>query len=189
MPTNSAGPSFCDLERGAPAASAFAAECDAKQSLQQKRGVLQRLKLDIPAPSVPSTSGAPSPNDTVKPELSTRPGSHKGVYEAESKEDARPRRRAWCWKWRWRWACPFALPDLQWIPGNLNRLRLRPVLRCAISAWFSLLLVLFHRSQHVLGTASFLILIATFLSPPSDPFVAVLEREIVVQLAVSGTYA
>ncbi|KAH8105047.1 hypothetical protein DFH11DRAFT_1864282 [Phellopilus nigrolimitatus] len=209
MSTYSAGPSFCDLERGAPATSAFAAECDAKQSLQQKRGVLQRLKLDIPAASVPSTSGAPSPNDTVKPEACTRPGSHKGVYEAESNE-ARRRRRAWCWKWRWRWRwrCPFALPDLQWIPGNLNRLRLRPVLRCAISAWFSLLLVLFHRSQHVLGTASFLILIgmnvlffiseccyiyafepATFLSPPSDPFVAVLEREIVVQLAVSGTYA
>lgn len=39
------------------------------------------------------------------------------------------------------------------------------------------------------GTADFLILIVSFLAPPSDPFLAVLEREVLILLFVSITWA
>ncbi|KAF8123857.1 hypothetical protein EV363DRAFT_1587054 [Boletus edulis] len=69
-------------------------------------------------------------------------------------------------------------PPLQWIPANWSWSKWKPVLRSAVAAWISLLLFLIPTTLNVMGQAAFLIIIASFLSPPSDPFIAVLQREL-----------
>ncbi|KAH7923390.1 hypothetical protein BV22DRAFT_1196761 [Leucogyrophana mollusca] len=59
--------------------------------------------------------------------------------------------------------------SLQWIPANSTWSKWKPVIRSALAAWVAVVLF-----------ASFLIIIASFLSPPSDPFIAVLERELAI---------
>ncbi|KAF9499221.1 hypothetical protein BDN71DRAFT_1384411 [Pleurotus eryngii] len=67
--------------------------------------------------------------------------------------------------------------SLQWIPANWTWSKIKPVIRCAAAAWICTVLFLIPRVEIFMGQASFLILIASFLSPPSDPFMSVLERE------------
>ncbi|KAJ8489973.1 hypothetical protein ONZ45_g13364 [Pleurotus djamor] len=66
---------------------------------------------------------------------------------------------------------------------------MKPVIRCAVAAWAGTVLFLIPRVEIFMGQASFLILIASFLSPPSDPFMSVLERELIILLFVATAWA
>ncbi|KAG9311166.1 hypothetical protein JVU11DRAFT_8233 [Chiua virens] len=78
-------------------------------------------------------------------------------------------------------------PSLQWVPANCTWSKWKPVLRSALAAWIGLLLFLIPTTLNTMGQASFLIIIASFLSPPSDPFIAVLQRELgILIFAASG---
>lgn len=76
-----------------------------------------------------------------------------------------------------------------WIPANWTWSKLKPVIRCALAGWVSVLLMVIQPVLRTMGQAGFLIIIAAFLSPPSDPFIANLERELVLLLFVSMAYA
>ncbi|RDB29703.1 Uncharacterized protein C57A7.05 [Hypsizygus marmoreus] len=82
---------------------------------------------------------------------------------------------------RSRWKLP---ESLGWIPANWQWTKLKPALRCAIAAWLGAVLFVIPAVETVLGQAAFLILIASVLSPPSDPFIAVLEREVLIMVCV-----
>ncbi|KAJ7581095.1 hypothetical protein C8J56DRAFT_256925 [Mycena floridula] len=85
---------------------------------------------------------------------------------------------------------PFQLPSqLQWILTNWTWSKLKPAIRCAIAAWISAVLFLIPKVEIFMGQASFLILITSFMSPPSDPFMAVLEREILIISLVTISWA
>ncbi|OAX35889.1 hypothetical protein K503DRAFT_827545 [Rhizopogon vinicolor AM-OR11-026] len=70
--------------------------------------------------------------------------------------------------------------SLQWIPANSTWSKWKPVIRSALAAWITVVIFLVPRTENLLGQAAFLIIIASFLSPPSDPFMAVLERELII---------
>ncbi|KAF7322544.1 hypothetical protein HMN09_00032900 [Mycena chlorophos] len=78
--------------------------------------------------------------------------------------------------------------SLQWVPDNFTWAQVKPVWRCAVAAWISGLLFLVPRIERVMGNAGFLILITAFMSPPADPFLAVLERELSILLFVTATW-
>ncbi|KAI9437333.1 hypothetical protein H4582DRAFT_2111932 [Lactarius indigo] len=79
----------------------------------------------------------------------------------------------------------FELPSyLHWIVDNWRWSKWKPAIRCAVSEWASLLLLIIDPSRRVMGQASFLILVAGMLSPPGDPFVTNTEREIIILLCV-----
>ncbi|KAI6026427.1 hypothetical protein BKA83DRAFT_4243292 [Pisolithus microcarpus] len=71
---------------------------------------------------------------------------------------------------------------LQWVSANWTWSRWKPALRSAVSAWVALVIFVIPSVENVLGQAAFLILIASFLSAPSDPLVAVVERECIILL-------
>lgn len=51
----------------------------------------------------------------------------------------------------------FKLPSsLQWVPANFTWSKVKPVIRCAISAWVSLLLVIIPQTSKFLGQVSML---------------------------------
>ncbi|EJF58526.1 hypothetical protein DICSQDRAFT_66814 [Dichomitus squalens LYAD-421 SS1] len=79
--------------------------------------------------------------------------------------------------------------DLSWIPPNLTWSKFKPVIRCAVVCWVSALLMIIRRTAALMGTASFLILIAAFLDTPHDPFLAVLEREVIFLTLVCAAWA
>ncbi|KAF9446717.1 hypothetical protein P691DRAFT_776668 [Macrolepiota fuliginosa MF-IS2] len=84
----------------------------------------------------------------------------------------------------------FRVPkSLEWIPKNWTWSKIKPVIRCAVVAWVSMLLFIIPSVERVMGQASFLILIAAFFSPPNDPFVAVLEREFLILSFVTLAWA
>ncbi|KAI9457691.1 hypothetical protein HD554DRAFT_2141770, partial [Boletus coccyginus] len=75
-------------------------------------------------------------------------------------------------------------PTLQWIPANWSWSKWKPVIRSALSAWIGLLLFLIPTTLNVMGQVS---PFPSFLSPPSDPFIAVLQRELgILSFAASG---
>ncbi|KAL0959307.1 hypothetical protein HGRIS_014571 [Hohenbuehelia grisea] len=74
------------------------------------------------------------------------------------------------------------LPDLRWITANCSWSKIKPALRCAVAAWAGTVLFVIPSVEIFMGQASFLILIVAFLSPPSDPFMSVLEREFLLIL-------
>ncbi|KAF8186290.1 hypothetical protein BJ912DRAFT_852397 [Pholiota molesta] len=76
-----------------------------------------------------------------------------------------------------------------WVSRNLTWTQIKPVIRCALVAWISTVLFVIPAVERKMGTASFLILVAALLSPPSDPFIAVLEREILIVLFVNLAWA
>ncbi|KAI6044608.1 hypothetical protein EDC04DRAFT_2561114 [Pisolithus marmoratus] len=78
---------------------------------------------------------------------------------------------------------------LQWVSTNWTWSKWKPALRSAVSAWVCLVIFVIPTVENVLGQAGFLILIASFLSAPSDPFVAVIERECIVLLFVGLGWA
>ncbi|KAF8811417.1 hypothetical protein BYT27DRAFT_7336184 [Phlegmacium glaucopus] len=77
----------------------------------------------------------------------------------------------------------------EWIEKNWNWSKLKPVIRCTVVGWVSVVLFVIPRVEIFLGQASFLILLAAFFSPPGDPFISVLEREILILLFVSIAWA
>ncbi|KAG6918461.1 hypothetical protein DXG01_014088 [Tephrocybe rancida] len=89
-------------------------------------------------------------------------------------------------KKKWKWTAP-AIPA--WIPANLTASKIKAPIRCAIAAWLALLLFVIPPVQLFFGQASFLILVASVISPPSDPFLSVLERELLIMLFVSLSWA
>ncbi|KAG6862124.1 hypothetical protein C0995_005936 [Termitomyces sp. Mi166 len=100
--------------------------------------------------------------------------------EDGAKEASKEKRRSHKWK----------TPSLmQWIPTNFKYSKLKPVIRCAVAAWLALVLFIIPPVQIFFGQASFLILIASVLSPPSDPFLSVLEREVLIMLFASLSWA
>ncbi|KAF7295393.1 hypothetical protein MIND_01078900 [Mycena indigotica] len=129
-----------------------------------------------PLPATEEDSGPPSSESTRstsadKPEPS--PGSPGNVVTAP----------------RIRWPS-----SLQWVPDNFFWAQVKPVIRCAIAAWISTVLFLIPPVEAMMGQAGFLIIIGdkllvAFMSPPSDPFMAVLEREFMILLFVTATWA
>ncbi|KAJ6597201.1 hypothetical protein DFH09DRAFT_113905 [Mycena vulgaris] len=79
--------------------------------------------------------------------------------------------------------------SLQWVPDNLTWAKIKPTIRSAVAAWLSTVLFLIPKVELFLGQASFLIMITSFMSPPSDPFMAVLEREGTILLFVTASWA
>ncbi|KAE9392227.1 hypothetical protein BT96DRAFT_924850 [Gymnopus androsaceus JB14] len=77
---------------------------------------------------------------------------------------------------------------LSWIPANWTWPKIRITLRCAVAAWVSSVLFVIPAVQVWIGQASFLLLIAAFLAPPSDPFLAVLERELLIIIFLTATW-
>ncbi|KAG2070593.1 hypothetical protein BDR04DRAFT_1198344 [Suillus decipiens] len=75
--------------------------------------------------------------------------------------------------------------SLRWIPANSTWSKWKPVIRSALAAWISVVIFVIPKIENLLGQAAFLIIIASFLSPPSDPFMAVLEREIILLVFVA----
>ena len=62
------------------------------------------------------------------------------------------------------------------------------IFRCAVASWVGLLLVLCRPSQNVLGTASFLVLIVSFILPPSNPVALCIEQYFVATLFVAFSW-
>ena len=119
--------------------------------LQQKRGKQERLRLNLPRqvvsssenPSSYSVHFADSEANSIKQSFNGN-NCHRKIeieeptpkcYESISKTKAK-------------------LLNLDWIPANCNSICLRPIIRCSIFAWISLLLILVPRTQKFLGKAS-----------------------------------
>ncbi|ESK92525.1 hypothetical protein Moror_4433 [Moniliophthora roreri MCA 2997] len=83
----------------------------------------------------------------------------------------------------------FKLPaNLQWILANWTWSKIKVALRCAVAAWLSVVLFVIPSVEKYMGQAAFLILIASILSPPSDPFLIVIEREVLIISFVTATW-
>ncbi|GLB35374.1 putative ER transporter, 6TM, N-terminal [Lyophyllum shimeji] len=85
-----------------------------------------------------------------------------------------------------KWTIP---ESLRWIPANMNYAGLKPVIRSAIAAWVSVVVFVIPRVNVFIGQSSFLLLVAAGMSAPSDPFLSVLEREILIMFFVSLSWA
>ncbi|KAI0641257.1 hypothetical protein C8Q79DRAFT_919931 [Trametes meyenii] len=79
--------------------------------------------------------------------------------------------------------------DLAWIPASFTWSKLKPVIRCAVVCFVSTVLMVIPRVYNLMGQGSFLILISSFLDAPHDPFLAVLEREIIFLTFVVTAWA
>ncbi|KAF8344985.1 hypothetical protein F5887DRAFT_968850 [Amanita rubescens] len=77
-----------------------------------------------------------------------------------------------------QWKVPQAL---QWIPANFTWEKLKPVIRCALAGWISVVVFVIPKSNAYMGQVSCPIVPAIF-SPPVDPFMSVLERELLLLL-------
>ncbi|KAM6495323.1 Protein of unknown function (DUF2422) domain containing protein [Amanita muscaria] len=73
-----------------------------------------------------------------------------------------------------------ASPSLQWIPANFTWPKLKPLIRCSVAAWASAMLFLIPSVLRLMGQAGFVILVVAFMSPPAEPFIVVLERELLI---------
>ncbi|TFK87224.1 hypothetical protein K466DRAFT_491227 [Polyporus arcularius HHB13444] len=94
------------------------------------------------------------------------------------------------WASRLGKACRKLLPfDFAWIPANFTWSKLKPVIRCAVVCWVSAVLMIIPRTSSMMGQGSFLILISSFLDAPHDPFLAVLERELIFLTFVVTAWA
>ncbi|KAL5518361.1 hypothetical protein ACEPAH_43 [Sanghuangporus vaninii] len=81
------------------------------------------------------------------------------------------------------------IPGSSWITNNLDATHIKPVIRVAVACWISILLIVIMPVQRMLGQASFLVIIASFLSPPAEAFVQVLERELAILVFTSTSFA
>ncbi|KAI1785560.1 hypothetical protein LXA43DRAFT_1037284 [Ganoderma leucocontextum] len=79
--------------------------------------------------------------------------------------------------------------DLSWIRPNLTWSKLKPVIRGAVVCWVSALLMIIGPTASMIGMASFLLLISSYLDTPHDPFIAVLERELIFVTLVVTAWA
>ncbi|KAJ7087768.1 hypothetical protein C8R44DRAFT_26769 [Mycena epipterygia] len=79
--------------------------------------------------------------------------------------------------------------SLQWVPNSWTWAKIKPTIRSALAGWISTVLFLIPKVEVFLGQAAFLIVITSFMSPPNDPFMAVLEREIMILFFVTTSWA
>ncbi|KAH9906104.1 uncharacterized protein B0H18DRAFT_898949 [Fomitopsis serialis] len=79
--------------------------------------------------------------------------------------------------------------DLAWIPANFSWPKIKPVIRSSVMAFISIIFMVLSPVEGVTGQATFLLLIAAFLDPPSDPLISVLERELILALFVTLGWA
>ncbi|KAF8629340.1 hypothetical protein AX15_003501 [Amanita polypyramis BW_CC] len=107
----------------------------------------------------------------------TTTSSEKGQGRASKK-------RRWI-KWE-HWRLP---QGLVWIPANFTWSNMKPVIRCAIAAWVSGILFVIPGLEKIMGQGSFVILMTSFFSPPADPFMSVLERELLLLLLSTLAWA
>ncbi|GMK54562.1 hypothetical protein CspeluHIS016_0111480 [Cutaneotrichosporon spelunceum] len=80
-------------------------------------------------------------------------------------------------------------PHFAWIKPKLNKHDALPVIRCALALWISLLFILIHPVGREMGQASFLVLIAAIMVPPSAPFVQYVEVMFNLFFYISVGYA
>ncbi|KAH8111149.1 hypothetical protein DFH11DRAFT_1880050 [Phellopilus nigrolimitatus] len=80
-------------------------------------------------------------------------------------------------------------PDLSWINNNLDATHFKPVIRTTVATWICIVLLVIPATEKAMGQASFLVLVAAFLSPPAEPFIAVFEREMAILLFVNASFA
>ncbi|KAG1767104.1 hypothetical protein EDD22DRAFT_876477 [Suillus occidentalis] len=69
---------------------------------------------------------------------------------------------------------------LKWIPANSTWSKWKPVIRSALTGWIAVVVFIIPRTENLLGQVC-----ASFLLPPSDPFMVVLEREIITLIFVA----
>ncbi|KAH9924008.1 uncharacterized protein B0H18DRAFT_1120090 [Fomitopsis serialis] len=79
--------------------------------------------------------------------------------------------------------------DLAWIPANFSWPKIKPIVRSFVMAFISVVFMVLSPVEDVTGQASFLFLVAAFLDPPADPFISVLERELLFALCVTVGWA
>ncbi|KAJ7172199.1 hypothetical protein C8R46DRAFT_893839 [Mycena filopes] len=79
--------------------------------------------------------------------------------------------------------------SLQWVPDNLTWPKLKPAIRSAVAAWITTAIFLIPKVESTVGQAGFLMIITSFMSPPSDPFMSVLEREFTILAFVTTAWA
>ncbi|KAF5312520.1 hypothetical protein D9619_003562 [Psilocybe cf. subviscida] len=129
-----------------------------------------------------STSPSPSSNEfTPSTAKATANNSPKENCSAQKKTKSRPKPKP---KW-----LTFLTSRLEWVPANWTFAKWKPVIRCALVAWISLVLFVIPAVEREMGQASILILTVAFLSPPSDPFLMMLEREILIIFFVCLAWA
>ncbi|KAL1753824.1 hypothetical protein FB107DRAFT_264038 [Schizophyllum commune] len=133
------------------------------------------------------------PNSKTQPmhtsSTSTPNGARFSNYFSPTDEKERPRRKA-------RFQLKNLKPDLhhlpkplEWIPQRFTWSNIKPVIRCAVSAWICLVLYVIHPVEKTMGQASFIVLISSFLAPPAGPFLATLEHEVLILLHVCVAWA
>ncbi|TDL16189.1 hypothetical protein BD410DRAFT_755679 [Rickenella mellea] len=83
----------------------------------------------------------------------------------------------------------FFVPDLHWIPKNFTWPKLKPAIRVATMLWIETVFFIVPQTNKIMGPSAYQILVAGFMSPPSDPFVATLEREILNLILTALAYA
>ncbi|OXG24105.1 hypothetical protein C361_02654 [Cryptococcus neoformans Tu259-1] len=65
---------------------------------------------------------------------------------------------------------------ISWIGPKLTWGKLKPVIRCAVSAWLGLILLMIVPVERAIGYGAFFLLIVSFMLPPSEPVVQTLEK-------------
>ncbi|KIY44983.1 hypothetical protein FISHEDRAFT_50366 [Fistulina hepatica ATCC 64428] len=97
-----------------------------------------------------------------------------------------PRKKPWTTRLK-NWKVP---EWLQWIPANWTWSKIKPVIRCAVAAWIAAVLFVIPAlpcyDRHVIRFATSC---SSFLSPPAEPFLAVLERETLILVFVCISWA
>ncbi|KAH9905564.1 uncharacterized protein B0H18DRAFT_1132072, partial [Fomitopsis serialis] len=72
---------------------------------------------------------------------------------------------------------------------NFSWPKIKPIVRSFVMAFISVVFMVLSPVEDVTGQASFLFLVAAFLDPPADPFISVLERELLFALCVTVGWA
>ncbi|KAF8901456.1 hypothetical protein CPB84DRAFT_1815176 [Gymnopilus junonius] len=83
----------------------------------------------------------------------------------------------------------YLVDNCSWIPRNWTWSKIKPVIRCAVVGWVSMVLFVIPQVERTVGSAAFLILIVAFLMAPSEPFIATAEREILFLFMCSLMWA
>lgn len=78
---------------------------------------------------------------------------------------------------------------ISWIPPCFTWPKLKPVIRSALLAWICMLIFLIGPSERALGSASFLVLVGSFIQPAEAPLAAIVEREFFTLVFVCAAWA
>ncbi|KAF5318091.1 hypothetical protein D9619_012029 [Psilocybe cf. subviscida] len=154
---------------------------------------LREKSTTLPLDSQPSSSTPPSPPSLPSrtPTSSTNASTDTSASCASSPEASKAKTKAKVNsepKPKPKWLT-FLTSRVVWIPANWTFAKWKPAIRCALVAWLSLVLFVIPVVERELGQASFLVLIVAFLSPPSDPFLMMLERELLIIFFVCLAWA